>query len=84
MDEKDASASGMPGYWLPDRVYDVLKWVGLLALPTLAWAYQALAGAWGLPYAEQVPMTLNICGTAVAVLIGASELKARGGGDGTE
>lgn len=61
-------------YLLPDGVYDVLKWIGLLLLPTLAWVYSALAGAWGLPYAEQVPFTLNILGTMVAVLIGASSL----------
>ena len=61
-------------YLLPDKVYDVLKWVGLLLLPTLAWVYNALAGSWDLPYAEQVPFTLNIIGTMIAVLIGASSL----------
>lgn len=61
-------------YVLPDKVYDVLKWVGLLLLPTLAWLYTSLAGAWGLPYAEEVPFTLNVLGTFVAVLIGASAL----------
>lgn len=71
-----------PKYWLPDQVYTALKWVGLAALPTLAWGYQALAGVWGLPCADEVGMTLNIAGTVVAVLIGASALKARGGGDG--
>ncbi len=61
-------------YLLPDSVYDVLKWVGLLLLPTLAWMYSMLAGAWELPYAEQIPFTLNVCGTVIAVLIGASTL----------
>lgn len=63
-------------YWLPDRVYQALKWIGLLALPTLAWAYQALSQAWGWPYTTEVPFTLNILGTMVAVLIGASSLPA--------
>ena len=63
-------------YALPDKVYDVLKWVGLLLLPTLAWVYTSLAGAWGLPYAEEVPFTLNILGTCVAVLIGASSISS--------
>lgn len=61
-------------YLLPSKVYDVLKWVGLLLLPTLAWVYTMLASAWNLPYAEQVPFTLNVLGTMIAVLIGASSL----------
>ncbi len=61
-------------YLLPSNVYDVLKWVGLLLLPTLAWVYTMLAGAWNLPYAEQIPFTLNVLGTCIAVLIGASSL----------
>ncbi len=61
-------------YLLPSKVYDILKWVGLLLLPTLAWVYTMLAGAWNLPYAEQVPFTLNVLGTMIAILIGASSL----------
>lgn len=61
-------------YLLPSNVYDILKWVGLLLLPTLAWVYTMLAGAWNLPYAEQIPFTLNVLGTCIAILIGASSL----------
>lgn len=63
-----------PNYLLSDSAYNLLKWVGLLLLPTLAWGYTMLANAWGLPYAEQVPFTLNVIGTIIAVLIGASAL----------
>ena len=68
-----------PKYWLPSKVYTALKWVGLAALPTLSWAYQALAAVWALPYAGEVSTTLGICGTVIAVLIGASALSAKGG-----
>lgn len=70
-----------PRYWLPDEVYTALKWLGLAALPTLSWGYQALAAVWGLPLANEVSATLGIAGTLVAALIGASALKARGGSD---
>lgn len=63
-----------PNYILPDKVYDVLKWIGLLLLPTLAWMYSSVATVWGLPYIEEVPFTLNVLGTCIAVLIGASSL----------
>lgn len=77
----DEDITQAPKYWLPSEVYQALKWVGLAALPTLSWVYQALAAVWGLPLANEVSATLGIAGTAVAVLIGASSLKARGGGD---
>ena len=71
---EETEVGQLPRYWLPDAVYQALKWVGLLALPTAAWAYQALAGIFGWPLA------INVCGTAIAVLIGASSIKAMGGG----
>lgn len=52
---------------LPDKVYDVLKWICLIALPALSTFYGILAEIWDLPYAVQIPRTI----TAVALLIGA-------------
>lgn len=63
-----------PKYWLPDKAYTALKWIGLAALPTLSWLYQALAAVWGLPYATEISTTFAIAGTFVAVIIGASAL----------
>lgn len=80
MDE-ETDITQAPKYWLPSEAYIALKWTGLAALPTLSWVYQALAAVWGLPLANEVSATLGIAGTGVAVLIGASSLKARGGGD---
>lgn len=34
--------AGMPDWLLPDRVYDVLKWVALIVLPAMATLVQAL------------------------------------------
>ena len=61
---------------MPDGVYDVLKWVGLIALPALAVFYSIIAPAWGLPYADQVVLTLNALGVLIGTLIGASQLTA--------
>ena len=30
-----------------DKVYDILKWLCLIALPALSVLYSALAGVWG-------------------------------------
>ena len=51
---------------LKDSVYDKLKWLCLIALPTLAVFYAVIAKIWGLPYEAEIPATIN----AVAVLIG--------------
>ena len=63
-----------------DKVYDILKWLCLIALPALSVLYSALAGVWGWPYAQEVATTIN---AVVAALIGistASYNKANGAG----
>ena len=60
-------------YFLPNGVYDVLKWLGLIAMPALAVFYGTVAPAWGWPAPEAVVLTLN----ALGVLIGASQVTAR-------
>lgn len=63
-------------YFLPNELYDVLKWVGLIALPAFAVFYATIAPAWGLPYPDQVVLTLNACGVLIGTLIGASHVLA--------
>lgn len=64
-------------YFLPDWAYQIGKWVGLIALPALAVFYSIIAPAWGLPYADQVVLTLNALGVLIGTLIGASQLTAK-------
>lgn len=52
---------------LPNKVYDILKWVALICLPAMAVFYFTIAKIWGLPYEAEIPATIN----AIAVLIGA-------------
>lgn len=57
---------------LNDTVYDVLKWLALIALPALAVLYNVLAGVWGWPYAQEVSTTTNAVITFIGTLIGIS------------
>ena len=57
---------------LNDKIYDVLKWVALIALPAVATLYTALAGIWGLPYAEAIPATITAVDLFIGALIGIS------------
>jgi len=47
-------------------VYDTLKWMVKVALPSLAVAYVALASTWGFPYIDVVPVVFS----AIALFLG--------------
>ena len=57
---------------LPDRVYDILKWVGLIALPGLAWFIGDVGPAWGMANVDAIVLTLNRAGALLGILIGVS------------
>ncbi|HCJ37827.1 MAG TPA: hypothetical protein DHV37_05820 [Erysipelotrichaceae bacterium] len=57
---------------LNDKVYDVLKWVCLIALPASALLYSAIAKIWGLPYGSEIPATINAVALFIGTLIGIS------------
>lgn len=59
---------------LPDKVYNVLKWVGLLALPATAWFIGQVGPLWGMANVDAVVATLNATGTFLGLLIGVSTL----------
>lgn len=72
MEQEEADENG---YLLPDKAYDVLKWIGLIACPALAVFIQAVGPAWGMPYTEQIVLTLNSLGVLIGALIGISQAK---------
>lgn len=57
---------------LPDKVYDVLKWITTIVLPALGTLYFALSGIWGFPYGEQIVGTITAIVTFLGALIGIS------------
>lgn len=66
------------GYLLPDRAYDVLKWVGLVLFPALATLVGAIGPAWGLPHVDAIVLTINALGTFIGTCIGVSQIAAMG------
>ena len=60
---------------LNDKVYDVLKWVALVVLPAIATLYTALAGVWGLPYAQEIPATITAVDLFLGALLGVSTVQ---------
>lgn len=57
---------------MSDKLYNVLKYIALIALPAAGTLYYALAGIWGFPYGEQVVGTITAVDTFMGVLLGIS------------
>ena len=68
-------------YKLPDNLYNILKWVGLIACPALATFYGVVAPLWGWPAPESVVTTINAIGVLIGALIGYSAITARDTGN---
>ncbi len=57
---------------LNNRVYDILKWIVMIALPALTTAYVGLSGVWGWAYATEVAKTSAVICTLLGALLGIS------------
>lgn len=60
-----------------DRVYDMMKWLGLIALPALATFYGIIGKVWELPYTAEIVTTITAVGTLIGALIGVSQINYR-------
>lgn len=67
----------VPDWLIPGRVYDILKWLGLIVLPALALFVNTVGPAWGWPHVDATVTTLNALGTLAGALIGVSAVKQR-------
>lgn len=57
------------------KVYDVLKWIALVALPATTTLWLALASIWGWPYAEAIGATLAAITAFLGALLGVSSVQ---------
>jgi len=60
---------------LNSKVYDVLKWIALVALPATTALWLTLANIWGFPYAEAIGATLAAVTTFLGALLGVSSIQ---------
>lgn len=64
---------------LSNKVYDILKWIALIALPAVGTLYFALAEIWGWPYANEIVGTITAIDTFLGVLLGVSAAQYKKG-----
>ena len=67
----------MPEYLLPNEIYDVIKWVGLIVCPALAAFIGAVGPAWGWPDVNAIVLTLTSLGTLLGAVLGVSTALAK-------
>lgn len=64
-------------YLLPDRIYDLVKFIVTVILPALSVAYVGLAAVWGWPLADEISRTIAIVYTFLCGIMGISTATAR-------
>ena len=66
-------------YIVPEQIYQVLKWAGLIALPALAVFVSTVGQAWGMDpgLSNAVVTTLNALGVLVGALLGISQASGK-------
>lgn len=55
---------------LPNKLYDILKWIAQLVLPAIGTLYFALANIWGFPYGEEIVGTITAIDAFLGVILG--------------
>ncbi len=57
---------------IPNKIYDILKWIAQIFLPAFGTLYFGLAGIWGFPFGEEIVGTITVIDTFLGVLLGIS------------
>ena len=65
--ETTITDTSAPAWLIPDKAYDVLKWVGLVVLPALSLFVGTVGPAWGWTHVDAIVTTLNALGILAAL-----------------
>jgi hypothetical protein len=57
---------------MSNKVYDVLKWIALVALDAIGLFYKTISTIWGLPLGDEVMATCAALSVLIGALIGIS------------
>jgi hypothetical protein len=57
---------------LPDKVYDVLKWLSLVFFDAVGVLYKSLSAIWAFPYGDEVLATCAAISLFIGAIIGIS------------
>ena len=60
---------------IPDKVYDVLKWIAMLFLPALATFISIVFAIWNIPYGEEIAQTIIAFDAFLGACLGISHIQ---------
>ena len=64
---------------LNDKLYDVLKWIAILLLPSLATLVAVIFKIWNLPYGNEIAQTITALATFLGAILGISSVQYKKG-----
>lgn len=64
-------------YIIPDEIYNIAKWTGLIACPAVATFIGVVGPVWGMPNVDAVVTTVNATGLLIGALLGYSQITAK-------
>lgn len=64
---------------MPNKLYDILKWIALIALDACGVLYKSISDIWGMPYGDKVVGTCAAISVFIGALLQISSYKYRGG-----
>ena len=59
---------------LPNKAFDVLKWVAILFLPALAILIRTVFAIWKIPFGEEISSTIIALQVFLGAILGVSTL----------
>ena len=60
---------------MSNKIYDILKWIALVALDAVGLFYSTMSAIWGLPFGEEVLATCAAMSLLLGTLIGVSSIQ---------
>ncbi len=60
---------------MPNKLYDILKFIAQIVLPALATLIFALTQIWGLPYGAEIAGTITAVNTFLGAILKISSVK---------
>ena len=63
---------------MSNKIYDILKWLALVALDAIGLFYQTLSAIWSLPYGDEILATCVAVSICLGTLLQISSAKYKG------
>lgn len=64
---------------LNNKLYDWLKWIAILLLPSLATLVAVIFKIWNLPYGNEIAQTITALATFLGAILGISSVQYKKG-----